>query len=226
MKQEFIIKGGADTLLLFFGGWGSDTNIFGGLRGANPEYFNGIESVKECDVMLCYDYTSLAFDPSVITPYKRVLVQGWSMGVWVAGVVLSQLPELSVRIIKSVAINGTPTPVDDTMGIPTAIFRGTLDNFSPATLSRFRRRMCGGVDGVAEFLSLKPCRSVESLWEELSALYSNIQTLDTPCFHWDLAVIGVEDKIFSMENQLNSWSSGYTKEFREVNAEHFSLSIF
>lgn len=43
---------------------------------------------------------------------------------------------------NSIAINGTPYPIDQHMGIPPAIYHGTLDGLTGASLHKFLRRMC------------------------------------------------------------------------------------
>lgn len=205
MKQEFIIQGQGDKLLLFFAGWGGEANLFRHYRPA-----------AGCDYLLCYDYRSPAFDATLLEGYREIRLAAWSMGVWAASQVLAGR---SLPFAECTAINGTPTPIDDERGIPTAIFRGTLDTFSPATLTKFRRRMCGSTDGVKAFLSHRPCRSPEELHEELACIYRLVTTRAALPFAWDKALIGSRDKIFPLQNQLAAWSGVPVEKYDE---EHYS----
>ena len=99
MKQDFIIKNDNSSLLLVFGGWGTWTGLFS--EGPFPEGY---------DVLLCYDYRTMDFDPSALSGYGTVRLIAWSMGVWVASRVLAGA---DVRWEKRIAVNGTLTPVDD-----------------------------------------------------------------------------------------------------------------
>ena len=112
MKQIYLIHEHHPRLLLFFAGWGADETPFKTYRPADSDY------------MLCYDYRSLDFDASLLTEYTDIRVVGWSMGVWAATRVMARTP---LPVSRRIAINGTPFPIDETCGIPPAIFQGTLD---------------------------------------------------------------------------------------------------
>ncbi|MDE6402992.1 MAG: DUF452 family protein, partial [Muribaculaceae bacterium] len=157
------------------------------------------------DIAVAYDYPSEVFDRDALAGYRDIVVVAWSMGVMEAERIL---PHEELPVTLTIAINGTPRPVSDSEGIPVKIFRGTLDNLSEATLSRFNRRMCGGMDTYKKFNESKPDRSIESLREELSLLGQ--RALDpTPDYSldWDVAVIGLDDMIFPATNQFNAWSN-------------------
>ena len=108
MKQVYIIKNRHPRLLLFFAGWGADETPFKDYQSADS------------DNMLCYDYRTLEFDASLLKEYREINVIGWSMGVWAATQVMGKLQKTDTApVIKnSIAINGTPYPIDDTYGIP------------------------------------------------------------------------------------------------------------
>ena len=73
MKQTYLHKTpGSGTLTLLFGGWGSGAELFAECRP------------KDSDLMLCYDYHDLDFDPGVLKEYSSIRVVAWSMGVWAA----------------------------------------------------------------------------------------------------------------------------------------------
>ncbi len=71
-QQLFIKKENSPHLLLFFAGWGSDENLF---RRTVAEGY---------DCLLCFDY-------SLLDGYREIRLLAWSMGVWVAGQILSGL---------------------------------------------------------------------------------------------------------------------------------------
>lgn len=208
MEQRFIKKENNPRLLLFFAGWGSDEHLFG--RRAADGY----------DYLLCFDYRTLDFDYSLLDGYREIRLLAWSMGVWVAGQVLAGKDyPWQMRL----AVGGTPFPIDDRKGIPEAIFRATLENFSDAALVRFRRRICGTAEQVKEFLSHQPNRPVGELREELQALDRQIHRLPPAAFGWDRALVGTCDKIFPPASQRVAWQGVETVE-REV--EHYDGALF
>lgn len=208
MKQIFLKKEGNDNLLLFFAGWGADENLF---------KYKGADGY---DYMICFDYTTLDFDFSEITGYKKIRLIAWSMGVWAASQTFSD-KEIPWEI--RIAINGTNTPIDDSYGIPVAIFNGTLDSFSAVTLSKFRRRMCGSANGVKEFLARQPYRTLEELRNELSEIKKQVLESGTADFTWDKAVISANDRIFPAGNMYKAFSGIPVK---TLNTEHFDAEMF
>ncbi len=221
MIQEFlkISTPKNESLLLFFSGWGGEKALF--QRAFT--HFPG-------DVMVVYDYTTLDFDFSMIEKYKSIHLVAWSMGVWVASTIFGSgaLPALA----SATAINGTMHPIDDAQGIPTAIFNGTLSglldtNTQGVTLAKFRRRMCGTREGVAEFLALAPQRTPSALAGELESLSVAICATPPPQFAWQRAVVGIADAIFTAENQRRAWrGADGSVEVVEVEDAHFSERLF
>lgn len=208
MKQIFLKQEHHECLFLFFAGWGSDEHLF-----ARPTF-------PDCDYMLCFDYRNLDFDYSLLEDYREIRLLAWSMGVWVAGKIFEgRTYPWGGRL----AVNGTLSPIDDRLGIPEAIFRGTLDNFSPSVLTRFRRRICGSVQGVKLFLDHAPYRTVDSLHQELAYLYEIVQENEVPSFHWDKALVGSEDKIFPAVAQQNAWDK---VPVQVLPVEHYDEDLF
>lgn len=144
------------------------------------------------DLLVCYDYRSLDFDFSLPEGYEDIRVVGWSMGVWAASQVLGRS---CLPITESVAVNGTMTPVDDSRGIPNAIYEGTLKGLNDVTLRKFFRRMCGSAVLLEDFLTRSPGRSTDEVKEELLLIAKQAECLAPARFCWSKAVIGKGDLI-------------------------------
>ncbi|WP_291530037.1 alpha/beta fold hydrolase [Bacteroides sp. UBA939] len=195
MKQVYIIQENNPRLLLFFAGWGADETPFKEYR---PE---------ESDYMICYDYRTLDFDASLLDGYREIHVVGWSMGVWAATRIMARLQETkpSLAIRSSIAINGTPYPIDERLGIPPATYHGTLEGLTGASLHKFLRRMCSNGDAFKEFLKITPRRPPEELKEELIEIERRYLSQPPVLFHWQQAIVGSNDRIIPPANQLNAW---------------------
>ena len=190
MQHETIIQAGQPRLLLFFAGWASDTTPFRDYRPARRDY------------IICYDYRTLENDILPKNTYKEVDIVGWSMGVWAASHVA---PALQIPIRQSIALNGTPFPIDAERGIPPTIWQGTLDNLSPLSLHKFTQRMCADTEAFHRFLRVTPHRPIDELAEEMRAVGRMQHTLPAPAFRWQEAVIGSRDRIIPPDNQTRAW---------------------
>ncbi len=191
MKLEFIHKSADNSrLLLVFNGWSVPT--------PSPDE---VAPLRGYDIAVVSDY--LNFNLPEPEGYKEVAVLAWSLGVHAAEIALqhSQLP-----LTLTVAVNGTPFPVDDQKGIPEAVFRLTAERLTEQSLTKFRRRM--GASSMA-----RGERPLEDLRREL---------LEFPAepvpFRWDYAVISADDKIFPPENQRRAWRG--RAEIIEIEGEH------
>lgn len=210
MKQVYIIKKNNPKLLLFFAGWAADETPF-------KQY-----CPQGMDYMICYDYRTLDFDTSILEQYRQVNVVAWSMGVWAAPIALASVPKEKLLLI---AFNGTITPIGDTDGIPEKTFRDTLSGLTPASLQKFMRRMCKDSNAYKAFLAITPRRDFNEIKEELELIekkytqmrgitidengnyiYSNDDEMDAyvndkyQYIDYDYAFIGVNDRIFPLEN--------------------------
>lgn len=209
MKQIFLLKSNASHLCLFFAGWGMDETPF---RSYHP---------ADCDLMICYDYRSLDFNESLLKGYASITLIAWSMGVWVASLVMHQLP-----VKQSIAINGTLYPIDESRGISPAIFEGTLRGLNNVSLQKFQRRMCSTSAAYKAFLEISPKRSVEELKEELAAIKQHYLSALESEYHWHKAIIGSADRIFPSENQRCAWSRKETTVIQEMEAAHYQEEVF
>ena len=209
MTYEYIIHEHHPRLLLFFAGWASDATPF---RHYRPE---------GRDLLVCYDYRTLAANLPV-ADYEGIDVVGWSMGVWAATHVV---PQLGMDVERSIALNGTPFPIDATRGIHPDIWQGTLRNLSPTSLHKFCRRMCLDAPAFHQFLRVTPRRPVDELAEEMRAI-SHMQTsLPTSTLCWTEAVVGRQDRIIPPDNQLRAWKE-LGVPVRTMEDAHYSESMF
>lgn len=209
MKQQFVIRSGAGSITLLFAGWGMDCKPFERYRP------------QDSDFMVCYDYTDLDFDASLINGYESVRIVGWSLGVWAAGAVADKILPRTFGI----AINGTAWPLDEKRGIPPAVFYGTLRGLSPQSLSKFRRRMCGSAELLERFMTVEPARDLEDLRSELAAIADASQTRPGAAGIWNEAYVGKRDLIFPAENQIRAWEQAHVT-CRLSDAAHYSEDIF
>ena len=158
------------------------------------------------------------------------------MGVWAAEQVFAKCQDIPWSY--KLAFNGTPRPIDDLYGIPDKIFAATTENFSPLTLVKFRRRMCGGTEGVKQFLSHQPSRSLEELGTELKELQKLVKEHKPDVsLTWDKVIVGTQDKIIPTKNQQrywketsahipSTWLCGYDDRFTILNDELYALPGF
>lgn len=222
MKHVFLRQSeGASGLLLFFSGWGAEPCMF--REGATDES-------AAYDILMLWDYRDMSFDARILSGYKEVRVLAWSMGVWAAGQVLSQPGLNGCANGMRLAVNGTPFPIHDRMGIPEAVFDGTLASLSDRTLGKFRRRMCGSSEALEQLMSCSLHRTVDELREELSAIREAVlngaeHSNASGNFAWSHAVTGSGDLIFPAANQTEAWK-GLDVPVSLLDIPHYDSSLF
>ena len=182
----------ATRAILLFAGWGMDEKPFvrTGLQGYT--------------LIVIWDYRDSSFPPELhgmLRDFREIAVIGWSFGVPAATEFILSNPDLPVT--ARIAVNGTMHPVHDHLGIPTEIFRGTLEGLTEKSLSKFYLRMCGSSALFREFSETYPRRTVDELREELSAI-ADRQAI-APRGVWDRAVICKGDRIIPPDNQEAAW---------------------
>lgn len=150
--------------------------------------------------MICYDYREMAFEED-LTRYDEIHLVAWSMGVRMAELALGS----KYTFATATAINGTPCPIDDAYGIPVDIFRGTLDNLTAEGLHRFNRRMCGTREIHTHYQTVA-ARPFDEVRDELQAIYDRCSSSAGNPIPWTRALVGSDDRIFPVANQLAYWS--------------------
>lgn len=207
MKLEFLKREGNDRLILIFAGWST---------GAS--FYSGIDR-QGWDVAVASGYSDLAFDTDALKCYATVYVFAWSLGVWAAGRVLPKS-----MVTHAVAVNGTPYPCHDTLGIPQAIFHGTMENLDERNLRKFRRRMAADsnqwreieekISGIADDIDL--------LKSELGFIArENASATSVSAFEWSRVYISDNDRIIPPANQLNAWRMNGAGEVITLPGAHF-----
>ncbi len=193
-----------DQLVVLYGGWGTDENVFTPL--CNDEF----------DFILFYNYSA---DEALVLPemktYEKITLIGWSLGVWAAEYLS---PKTGIKPNLTIAVNGTPVPADNQYGIPLNVFEGTLNNITSENIEKFYLRMFGDKKNYLKNIDRIPHRSIKSLQDELRWLYNRIMEQKEPGFKWDYAVTSESDRVFPSKN-LN----GYWK--KEVNTKHITLPV-
>ncbi len=193
-----------DQLVVLYGGWGTDENVFTPL--CNDKF----------DFILFYNYSA---DEALLLPemksYKKITVIGWSLGVWAAEYLA---PKTKIVPDVAIAVNGTPIPADDQYGIPLNVFEGTLNNITGENMEKFYLRMFGDKKTLMRNKDRIPSRTVKSLHDELRWLYNRIMEQKEPGFKWDYAVSSENDRVFPTENVTSYWT-------KETNTKHIILPL-
>lgn len=191
MKLEFLhISPENHRLLLVFNGW-----------SVPVPSAEGVKPIAGYDIAVASEY--MDFSLPAVGGYDEVVVLAWSLGVHAAELALqgSDLP-----LTLTIAVNGTPSPISDTEGIPEQTFRLTAERLTEQSLAKFRRRM--GAQGMP-----RGDRLLEELRQELLAFPS-----EAVQFRWDYAVISADDRIFPPENQRRAWLG--RSEIIEIEGSH------
>ena len=193
-----------NQLVVLYGGWGTDENVFAPL--CNDEF----------DFILFYNYSA---DEALVLPemktYKKITLIGWSLGVWAAEYLS---PKTGIKPDVTIAVNGSPVPADDMYGIPLNVFEGTLNNMTEENIDKFYLRMFGNKKTYQSNAERIPHRTLKSLHDELRWLYNRIMEQKEPGFRWDYAVTSEIDRVFPSKNLDGYWE-------KERNTRHIILQL-
>lgn len=189
MKSEFLTGPGGERLIILFLGWGMDPSPFRQLR--KPGY----------DILAVWDYRDRRFPVALTEGYREIVVVAWSFGVRIAAGFLAE--NRGLPITRRIAVNGTQWHVDDTRGIPHAIFEGTLAALSDVTLRKFNRRMFCSKADYERFALVAPSRGIDELREELQ-MFGSLSPLEADA-GWTNVIVGGRDAIIPPANQTEAW---------------------
>lgn len=191
-------------LVLLYGGWGTDENVF------TPHV------TDEFDFILFYNYSA---DEALVLPemktYEKITLIGWSLGVWAAEYLS---PKTGIIPDITIAVNGTPVPADDMYGIPLNVFEGTLNHITEENIEKFYLRMFGDKKSYQSNIDIIPHRTLKSLHDELRWLYNRIMEQKEPGFRWDYAVMSEIDRVFPSKNLEGYWE-------KEKNTKNIVLQL-
>jgi len=191
-------------LVVFYGGWGTDENVFVPL--CNDEF----------DFILFYNYSAdEAFMLPEMKTYKKITLIGWSIGVWAAEFLCHKT---GIKPDVTIAVNGTPIPADDHYGIPLNVFEGTLNNITEDNIEKFYLRMFGDKKTYMTNIDRIPHRSMTSLHNELRWLYNRMMEQRESCFKWNYAVTSESDRVFPSKNLSEYWK-------KEKNTKHIMVPL-
>lgn len=194
-------------LVVLYGAWGTDENVFTPL--CNDEF----------DFILFYNYSA---DEALVLPemktYEKITLIGWSLGVWAAEY-LSLKTGINPDI--TIAVNGTPIPADDKYGIPLNVFEGTLNNITEENMDKFYFRMFGDKKTYELNIDRIPHRTLKSLHDELRWLYNRIMEQNEPGFRWDYAVTSETDRVFPTKNLDDYWGIEKSTKHIRVPLPHY-----
>lgn len=207
MKHRITSDIGSSRLLIIFAGWAMDPHPFEHL--VCPGY----------DIMVIWDYRSFFFDWQCVEEYEEICILAWSFGVFAAS---QSAQAIDPKITKRVALNGTLHPISDQYGIPVNIFDGTIEHLDDRNLAKFYRRMCNSSEDFKAFSDHRPQRSLPDVLDELNAIEARTILCAPACEHWDLAIIGRDDRIFPALNQIKAWEAQQNTFTQVIDAGHFS----
>lgn len=182
--------------LIFFSGFGS-----------NPSFFHHLDS-KDYRVIFISNYENNQLDLSFLDNQEVFLI-GWSMGVAMANHFLPK----SIKVKKSLAINGTNFGIHKTLGIPPTLFSYTIKSFNQDTFNQ--KIFCNNINKAKDFIfNPNPTLELQNLYNTLTQL-NNSQNQN---FQWDKMLISQEDEIFQSKYQINAWKE---QNYLLTNAPHF-----
>ncbi len=180
-------------LIVFFGGWSFDFRPFECI----PSF--------EYDVLMFYDYNSLEIPCQIPEGYEQYILLAWSMGVFIAYLLKDKLPYFH----KKIAVNGTPYPIDNEKGIPLKTFDLTLKYAQIGLKKKFYENVFSDSILLEKYLSNPVQRLIENRVNELIYLNNIIKNsrLEYDEKFYDKAIIGSNDKIIPVKNQINMWKN-------------------
>ena len=211
-------------MLLFFNGWGMDKiNTPSDFDLLWKQLLSKAGLPEAYDIVQFYDYTQteLAADiKELAAGYETVYLAAWSLGVWSATELLAGC---DISFVKAIAVNGTLEPISDVYGLSPSIFRATIDNWSEPGRASFNRRMCRGRETLELFDKCQPQRELSDQKAELEAIEKRVAENQADFGNvFDLAIAGLQDKIFFSARQIAYWQSNQVA-VMELDTGHFPV---
>ncbi len=192
MKTYIHRKDGNTELVVIFGGWLTDEQTF--LPLCDDSY----------DVIIIHNYS---YDPPFIIPgnnkYDRVILIGWSLGVWAAEYFI---PRLSIKPNLAIAINGTPYPFHDQYGVPVEKIDSYLENVDYDRIREQHVKVFGDARSFDNNFDKISDHLIKSSLLEIRWLYNRIMEQEKPLLKWDYSIISKDDKLIPDSSLDNYWN--------------------
>ena len=207
MQYHWLNKENNDKLIIFFAGWSFDYKPFEFLE------------CNDYDVLFVYDYNEISgFE---LPKYKEKFLITWSMGVFAAYLLKSELTDFE----RKIAVNGTPLPVDDLYGIPKKPFLLTLRHAKTGLEGKFYQNIFCEQSEYEKYLQCPVERSIYNRTEELQALFKKITSTNIVYENfYDFALISKSDKIIPPKNQVSFWRENAP--YKTLESGHFPFYNF
>ncbi len=208
MQYHWLNKNNNNDLIIFFAGWSFDYKPFECLE------------CKDYDVLVFYDYNTLNFPQIDFSQYDNINLICWSMGVFIAYYLRDKLPACSIKI----AVNGTPFPIDDSFGIPFRTFDLTLKYAATGLQGKFYQNVFSNEEFLKKYEQNPVERTIQNRVDELVSLDKFIKS-ETQSYDgkfYDRVIVGMNDKIIPVKNQLNCWQNIAVK----LECGHFPFYMF
>ena len=182
--QKHLINNGSTNLIIFFAGWGCDSNQFTNLKDQE-------------DILILYDYQDLTLNFD-FTKYQKITLIAYSAGVFIASILQDKLPPLT----KKIAICGNPFLFDPKWGLKeetVKLFKDiNLDNY----LNFRRQYMVENDKEYEKYNQLQSLRSIESCQKELESLQNlYLQHKKDINPEFDIAIMAEHDDFFNLPAQ-------------------------
>lgn len=188
MKYNFVYRTeDSRRLIVIFAGWAIDGSTFSRLE--KPGF----------DIIVLYDYCDksnniVAFYRHLLKSYDETTVIAWSFGVAIANNLLTGDESAAI------AVNGTPSMVNDRFGIPRHVYAITLKMLSKSNMQKFYDSVFG--DRMPEKL---PDRDIDNLKDELELMGKFTSGIASS--HWTKCFVSSCDRIIPPKNQIDAWSN-------------------
>lgn len=198
MKSVWLKQDGHRDLIVIFGGWALGAGMFAHLSGSE-------------DVLFVDDYRELDNLPN-LSAYQNRTAVAFSFGVAAFAHLDSATRD---QFDRTVAINGSPAPVDRRMGIPPVVYKKTRDGLSHESFQNFTA-LCYGEDQPDIPIDLAARAA------ELEAVQDR-GTADCPIFNriW----ISQKDRIFPPANLARAFA-GQEDIIRSIDAPHVPIAAW
>ena len=212
MHYHWLNKQNKSRLIVFLAGWSFDFYPFEFLECDNS------------DVLFVYDYNTINEDELELLNnciYSEKILISWSMGVFAGYILKNLFKDYDIKI----AVNGTPFPVHDTLGIPQKPFLLTLRHAKTGLEGKFYQNIFNTQEEFEKY-SLTPIhRTIENRENELRYLYDRIRKENFKYEKfYDYALISSSDKIIPTKNQINFWQNNVP--YKLLESGHFPFYNF